>query len=293
MDRVEGWIGDFFVKHTVRCPREDWPAPATEDESTTLDAWKHAFVTRGVERRFADVASLDMAAAPPRFLSEHLPELVRLALELRRAEDAVPGADPLTSLEAATIASRGCPDCGGSGGAVRYVHPGIHGKVRTFGGHVAPVGMAVTYPCSCPLGRFVARGLRQEGQASDPLTVDQYPSLRMGRVSWSDAPDNRHRHRPESWDHEWDMPGGAGEVLDVAGLEALVASLAASKDAPGRFVPSPPRGRATDDARAVPARSDLASAIPDPVIGRERAPALASRPDSIGIPEDQAALGWY
>jgi hypothetical protein len=289
MDRVEGWIGDFYVKHADRCPREDWPDAGTEAESSFIEAWKHAFVTRGVEHRFADLASLEMASDPPKFLDQHLPALVKASLELRRREDAGRGvAEVAATVEAARLASRDCPDCEGSGLAIRHVHPDILGRAVTFGGGEAPAGSAVAYPCSCPLGRFVARGLRQPGQQADPLTVDQYPTLRARPVRWSDRPDNRLRHHPARWDDEAGMPLGSGEVVDrgraLAALKAAL-SLHGASAGRGRAIYRGHRPEGQGEAAGPPAGHPSGGA-------EEVRPEIPPPAREIRIPEDDM-LGWF
>jgi hypothetical protein len=290
MDRVEDWIGEFYVKHTDRCPREDWPQADTEAESSFIDAWRHAFVTRGVEHPLADAASLDMAGEPPRFLDQHLPTLVKLAMDLRRLRDAGLGLEVQAgTVESASVASRDCPDCGGSGGAVRYVHEDILGRIRTLGGNLAPLGSAVAYPCSCPLGRLVARGLRQGGQAAEPPTIDQYPRLRLRPVRWSDSPDCQYRHHPRHWDEEAGMPVASGVFADreevIASLKAILGLARAGR---GIHQPRPPEPQG--GAPGTREGHRFAGAIPDPVIRAEEEPAAApsrpSRPEDIRIPED-------
>lgn len=302
MARVEEWLPEFMRRHTARCHRHDWPTdedPDRPSENTRdfYDAWRHAFVTHGVEDRFADLASLEMAASPPAFLSEHLPMVLKLAAEYRRRHESGLGVNAeAASVEAATSLSRDCPDCGGTGGALRYVHQDILGKVKTFGGHPAPLGYSVAYPCSCPLGKFVARGLRQPGQAADPLTIDQYPSLRLRPVRWSDRPDCKYRYRPSEWDDDAEMPAHAGEVVTreeaLGNLKALYAteSPRRGRGGPGH---APHLGRSQGDpSAATESGSGWLPPVEDPVIGRERATATPPEPPPIHVPED-APDPWF
>lgn len=96
MERDEGWIGDFYARHTERHPREDWYVPGSDAEGVFLDGWEHAFSERSLGPRELELASLDMVADPPRFLADHAPALIRLALarRLRNADRVAPPAPP-------------------------------------------------------------------------------------------------------------------------------------------------------------------------------------------------------
>jgi hypothetical protein len=289
MATVREWFDGFATALIERSGRLDLP----EGGSEYWDDFERGLVRIGATREQADEASSIVCDLPNLFPNQYRPMIVEAIRKIQaRLQAESHGAAP-GSPEEARLASRGCPDCGGSGGAIRYVHADILRKVRTIGGHVAPVGAGVCYPCSCPLGRSFARGLRAEGQARDPLTVDQYPSLRLGPVAWSDSPDNRYRHRPSAWDAATGRPHHAGEVVS---LDALKDSLAASKRHRGRFVPPPPREAHQEDASGLPGHADWAATIDDPefrrVLGRGE-PARPAQPAEISIPEDQAASGWF
>jgi hypothetical protein len=68
------------------------------------------------------------------------------------------------------------------------------------------------------------------------------------------------------------------EIRSPADLKRFCASLAASKSARGRFVPHPARRRDWDDARVVPADSELAD-VDDPVVIRELSRRERPRPE--------------
>lgn len=298
MAKVSDWIREFAAALIERSGRVDFPPWGSgywEDFQTSL-------ARIGATWDQADEASSVVCDVPGLFLDNYRPMVIEAVRKIQaRAVLADKGVMP-GSLDEARVQSRDCPDCGGTGGAVRYVHREILGKVRSFDGNAVPVGGSACYPCSCPLGRLVARGLRREGQDRDPLTVDQYPSLRMGPARWSDR-DNRYRYRPSHWDGESGMPHGAGEVAtpeqELSSLKRLVASLAASGASKGRIVPGHPGSPRQGDASGLPGpsgdRTDLATAAGDPVVARELAPAAPTRPmrpEDIRVPEDDLSA-WF
>lgn len=290
MPTVSSWFEEFAMTLKARSGRSDWPDMATEGGLKFWDDFETSLRRMGATWEQADEASSAACDMPEMWPDKFRPFVVGYIQKLQARQLAEGKGIEAGSLDEAKALSRDCPDCEGTGGAIRYVHEEILGKVRTFGGNVAPVGTGVTYPCSCPLGKWVARGLRQEGQTSPVLTVDQYPSLRMRAVIWSDRLDNPYRHHPDRWDADAGMPHDAGEVIDSAAeLRILCRSLSRSEESQGQFVPRPPRTPQEWEARAVPARADIADAIPDPIIERERPQPAVSRPEEIHILEDDIA----
>lgn len=268
--KVDDWFGLFIMAHMARFPREDWPAEMSQDASEFFGAWRHQFVIKGLTEDVATRASLDLAGDPPRWKADHLPAILKAAAEVRRQLE--PQSSAESPLEDARMASRDCPDCLGNGSAVRYVHPEILGKLKTAAGNPVPIGGSVSIPCSCPLGRHVARGLAPEGRQPVP-TVDRFPSLRRWEAPWgspsSDGLDNQFRYRPSEWDRNRGCPIPT-EVYDLATLKAIALDGKASR---------------SPDKR----RSQLASI--DRAARPEVAPEAKPAPKSITIPEDD--IGWF
>lgn len=268
--KVDDWFGLFIMSHMARFPREDWPAEMSQDASEFFGAWRHQFILKGLTEDVATRASLDLAGEPPRWKADHLPAILKAAAEVRRQLEPQTSAE--SPLEDARIASRDCPDCLGNGSAVRYVHPEILGKLVTVGGNEVPIGGSVAIPCSCPLGRHVARGLAPEGRPSPP-TIDRYPTLRRWAAPWgspsSDGLDNQFRHRPSDWDAVRGCPLPS-EIYDLASLKALTFA-----------------GKAS--GLTVARRSQLAAM--DRASAREVAPQAKPATSTLTIPEDD--LGWF
>jgi hypothetical protein len=88
------WFNGFIKRHMARCPREDWPNARTPEELAKMrvffDAWRHALDGRGIEERFAEDASLAMAADPPAYLADHLRTILRLSAESRAKALVIP-----------------------------------------------------------------------------------------------------------------------------------------------------------------------------------------------------------
>lgn len=304
MARVSDWFDEWAVTLRDRSGRQDWPDATSESGLAFWDDFERALVRIGATFDLADEASSAACDVPNLYPNQFRSFVVEAIRKLQSRSQAESRGGDLRDPEAARIASRDCWDCGGSGFAPRYVHPEILGKVRTVGGHEAPVGMRVGYPCSCPLGKLAASGLRQDGQARDPLTVDDYPSLRLRPVPWpSDHPaglDCRFRHHPDRWDAFEGRPM-APEIVVASrdeGLEML-RSLTESSRMPQerparRGWPDRPSGRreAQEGASAAPgSRPDIDAPIPDPVLQKERGePAPAKPLEELYVPEDD--LNW-
>lgn len=148
MARVDEWFGDWLGLHLTVHPREDWPDP--DDAREFYAAWRKAFVLNGLSREDADDATDRMAAAPPRFVAEHLPAILAAARAACAERAAAGQGHPPDTREAAEAAARGCEDCGGQGLAVRWR--------RRSAGH--PHGPTVALYCRCPMGRWLEQSHR-------------------------------------------------------------------------------------------------------------------------------------
>lgn len=279
MAMVLDWFADFARMLVERSGRVDFPEPGSE-------FWQDFYrsLTRiGATEAQADEASSIVCDLPNLFPNQYRPMVVEAVQKLQARDlSASKGVEP-GSLDEARIASRECPDCQGSGFAPRYVHPEIHGKVKTFGGGIAPVGMRVLYPCSCPLGHRTAASLIQPGQQRTPLTVDQYPSLRRHPAPWGsfhdDGLDNQFRYRPDQWDAENGRPlQSEGETADLATLKAITTL---------KRAPSGVSAASREDRR-----ENLLSSLPQPHT-EPPGPSIdvPAQPELLTIPEDD--LGWF
>jgi hypothetical protein len=223
MAMVRDWFGDFMAALIQRTGRTDFPEIGTEYWTD----FERNLVEIGALWPHADRAISLLCECPKVYLDNVRP-LIVASIKKLYAQDQAGGPAAPGSAEAARLASRDCPDCLGSGGAPRFVHAEIHGKVKTFGGRVAPIGARVIYPCSCPMGRVMALGLRQPGQQGIPLCVDQYPSLRRLPVEWArclDGLDCQYRYNPDEWNTLDGRPLPLEfEIETVEDLRRLIAS---------------------------------------------------------------------
>lgn len=242
--KVSEWFSGFVDRHVKRHPRADWPSPA--DAPEFFAGWQGNFVLHGVTEDVADEASTQLMADPPRFLGEHVPALLNEARKLFR-ERAESGQGQATdSREAAILASRDCPDCGGHGLTTRFRHKSASdGK-----------GPSIKLYCLCPSGRWLENNHARHAPDVRRRMYDlaEHPWLQLRPVPWSSAPDNAFRYPPDEWDGYADRPIGTPYAerraepppRPFAGIRG-VRHLAAAMPEPPRPTPAP---------RPVPAHTD-------------------------------------
>lgn len=206
MAMVRDWFPDFASALVERSGRSDFPDPGSEYWAD----WQREFAREGVHWPEADAASSRVCNLPNLFINDYRPMVMAEIKKVQR-ESASPSG--LTgSLDEAKFASKDCPDCGGSGHAIRYVHADILGRMKTAQGNDVPVGASFALPCSCPLGHHVSRGYAVDGKRP-ARRVDEHPSLRRIASRWgseaSDGLDNQYRHRPDEWDGLHGCPMGS------------------------------------------------------------------------------------
>jgi hypothetical protein len=228
VSRVREWFDDFAAAMIERSGREDFPAPGTE----FWDDFERSLVRIGATWPHADEAASIVCDIPNLFPNNFRPMVVEAVKKIQAREQAGLAAGPgATTREDADLASRGCPDCGGSGFAHRYVHEDILGMIKSARGNDVPVGYEFSVPCSCALGHLAAQTLRKPNQSAPTLTIDRYPALRREPVEWTDSPDgldNRHRYRPAHWDAAAGRPVEPEfPIRSVDDLRALIRTLAA------------------------------------------------------------------
>lgn len=190
---VKDWFGEFFIRHSERYPREDWPLDDLRGEF--WQNWRVNLVERNVTEAEAEAASHALAREGVKYLDGHLGTLLRL-IQLRR-ESLRPSE---TSYAGAMALSRDCPDCLGQVPAVATRWP--HDRTNRY------YGAAVTFRCSCPLGRFLDEADRNGPPASRqgmPRLAD-FPELMRAAVDWSETPDNRYCYPPDQWDEAAGRP---------------------------------------------------------------------------------------
>lgn len=181
------WFAEWAHHHHARNARYGAPDPFNPESAADLGTTLRAFAEEAITFEAATRASEKLAveAPTPRL---HLKVLMKLAREAKAVIPAAAGV-PATKEEAERL-SRDCEDCGGSGQAIRFRHLGR--------------GVVVLY-CLCAMGRWTEAKHREAGKRHWHDLAD-HDSLQLGRVPWSNAPDNRFRWPPECWDGERDRP---------------------------------------------------------------------------------------
>lgn len=256
MPTVDAWFWEFTGRHTARFPRPDWPPV----EAEFWEGVKSLFVRHGVAEADADAASVALMESPPPFVDRHpeaLLNLVRAGWKSARHEAAgVSGRDEAHAL------SRGCPECGGDGIAVRFRRRSL-GDLRPGGRPVLP---SVTLWCVCPMGRWVRQahlaGPAESREASRGfLDLADHPWLQGD----SAAPYHRPPTRAELGEDAPPPPDVFGGETEPPAMWAAFRRYAAALASRRRVAPSGPDRR--------PPWPVLAG---DPILARE--PAFAPRP---------------
>lgn len=203
---ILNWFASFATDLLFRSRRRDFPAANTEAGSVFWEEMESSLDRLNATEMEADAASRvvceDAALWPNQYR-------VALLAEIRRVRAAASSTTPAASTEDdAWRASRACPDCGGSGLAIRYIHASIVGVLKTPLGNDVQVGYSLAMPCSCPLGHatLVNLGLIN-GKLR--LRVDQSPLFCREPQPWaetSDGLDNRFRHRAADWSEDHARP---------------------------------------------------------------------------------------
>jgi hypothetical protein len=256
------WFFDWLTDHQARVRHPHWVDPG--DVAYYL-GWVDFFDKERVTEKEAYALTRLLQVSPPRY-PDRTPEAILAILPGLREEAS--GGGPLPgSRDEAIARSLGCLECQGIGFSIRYGHAEEPSRLTTSGGATIPPGLPVSSPCgSCELGQYLSRSVAGPGRPAH--TWRDVPAFAVGPVDWSPLPDNRHRYRPTEWDAAAGRPsiaphgtGGNGPAKDP---RRLVASLTGLMRHQGEFVPPPPRSPARGEARAVPARSEMADPAPDP-----------------------------
>jgi hypothetical protein len=241
MARVSDWFTDFAIQLIERSGRGDFPELGTEFWCD----FEKSLVRIGATFAQADAASSSVCDLPDVFPSQYRGLVVQAVQAIQAREAVAARGVPAGSRQEAEIASRECPECLGSGWSTRFIHAEVVGRMRAAGGNDLPAGCSVASACgSCQLGRFQAAA---NSTPERPCrTWADSPEFRFGPVPWSDRPDNRYAHRPESWDHRHDRP------LEVAPPTKGLRDLVVRFDPPTRHVPTPHAARPAPDEAPKP-----------------------------------------
>lgn len=122
--RMNEWFPEWVEVHRTRHPGAFLPSYDTEEGRIYFDAWRVNLKSRGImDRDVLDAASAMLAGEVLKSPRDHLPTLIRLAVDIYKQRQAAAGAptasDP-TGRESAERESRNCPSCGGNGLATAW-----------------------------------------------------------------------------------------------------------------------------------------------------------------------------
>lgn len=131
------WFKAFLLAHQARFPHGQWPEGA-EARKEFFTPWKAALARVGATADQAERASVALAEDPPRYLSDHLPALMRILAGIRREDG--PASGRFEDRAEAEAASIGCVHCDG-GGMATMPHPSD--------------GRPVAATCVCAAGRWM------------------------------------------------------------------------------------------------------------------------------------------
>lgn len=180
MEVITKWIVIFLRTHFARYPRYDWPVEGSEAWDEQVRMWTTAFATRRISQYDADLASLSLAANPPRFADGHIPAIVHAVAALQGGNSA--STDDRTE---AARQSRNCEYCGGNGMTTAY-HPRYDGS-RTVEatnretGEVCRARSTVAAHCVCPMGRW----MRSQSEDDDRKRIADGLKCVNGQSDWS------------------------------------------------------------------------------------------------------------
>lgn len=190
MNDVVEWIYEFAGEHINRFQswQNVWPRLKGPDGKPTLDAidrfsaWAGNFAARGVTFDIARLASAEMAAKEPQLHpgqhEKRIMDYIDQVWARRDAENRT-GAAPQTR-EYAEAAARHCPECAGSGYAVRPIWHERHNREYN-----------VTMFCLCLYGEWLAVNFAAKGPDADEATRSMKARTR------------RLAQYPELWDRRW------------------------------------------------------------------------------------------
>lgn len=150
---IERWFYDWLGGHRKRHHAFPLPEPDSDDGAEVYESWIAAFRHRGImDEGVATEASRRLVGETIRFPREHFPRLVEVAVGIYRERQPVASAsnDPGSDRKAAETASRDCPECQGSGVAIRHRRLSL-GTADSEGRPRTP---HILLYCRCPLGRW-------------------------------------------------------------------------------------------------------------------------------------------
>jgi hypothetical protein len=192
MCHVKQWISSFLRRHKARYGPPDWPNTESDDWLEFVKGWIQAFEECEVTEKEADEASLRLVRKPPKWRSEHVPQVTEMIMAIRKGPLA--GITGISPGDIAKGASRHCQYCDGSGLATIWpVNPDAERRIpRTLATH-----------CVCPYGQWMRKTLED----SDAATARRYPNFEAVLSGYdnrftAEAPAGRNNESTIALDHE-------------------------------------------------------------------------------------------
>ena len=165
--RYRDMVEECMARHVEKFSQCPWPKPLTEGWKDLVRAWTEAFGEHRYGRNKIERAMRTILRKPPSFLSDHLPELLRLLHE-HDENYAQPDAHPAQPHED----DEPCDECNGSGLTTifsdRYKGEAIERVERN--GRTRVVPLRITAPCVCSKGRWIFGTWRAAKQPCADLT---------------------------------------------------------------------------------------------------------------------------
>lgn len=172
---VDDWFYGWYLGHTARHPRHDWPDLDTDKGAVFYAGLRDLLVKKGVhDLDVATEASELMLDNPPKYLDQHGPALHAAAVQIFKARAADAAGNPIDDRESAAIASKACRYCDGIGLAVVWASKPDPEK---------KIGETASAYCICALGRWAEANHREKS----PDVRKRIPDLRdvlNGRSFW-------------------------------------------------------------------------------------------------------------
>lgn len=201
---VNDWLPEFVAEHRIRHPHAGLPPYDTEEGRVVYESWRSNFVRRGIHDLDVATAASEMLAAEDHYPKDHLKLLCGFAVAVYRerspAAAAKPSAPefPTSPPPGVTAASRGCPECRGTGWARRHA---VWLTMRR--------AFLLDLFCRCPAGRWRKEfdpELRKPGGCRQHDDLQARPELwdaGLRFAAWDEWPCPHDLELPEGTEGKW------------------------------------------------------------------------------------------
>lgn len=165
------------------------------------NTWKSKLRRSGASYDEATEASEDLAGMNPApYPNEHLGVLMKIIAGIHKRKNQEQLDARHSDVSAAKAATDPRCECGQGGMVVRY----RHAQAREGKGTDA-AGTQYVCHCTCPMGQWMRLNLDSEHRRLF-VNLAAYPAIQVGKVAWSDEPDNQFRYHPDDWDGDMGCP---------------------------------------------------------------------------------------